>query len=275
MSGVPGENVQARSWRLLERCVQMDSRKGDGSVRSCVRKGRSTQVLSWVFRAISVVAAYTLVLGACAAVPGAPSTSGEATPTVPSSSVASAVATSDAYATPFLEEHPGETLNPRCYGRSEAVDTPPYTIAFLMEYTTAVVVARVDSIEDGIFNTPGGVAPDRPPAEGYDPGVLTPVNLRVASVIEGNQGTRTMRVVNRGGQAGCITQQVSNAPQVETGVTYVFFLHPSVYSNGVHRPELPEMLVAWPVNDNGTVQTEEDGTLTVEELTDKVASSDR
>jgi hypothetical protein len=144
-----------------------------------------------------------------------------------------------------------------------------------MDYTTAVVVASVDSIEEGIFNTPGGEPPDRPPEEGYDPAVLTPVNLAVSSVIEGDQKPGTLRVVTPGGRAGCILHHVSNAPRVETGVTYVFFLHPSVQSNGERNPELPEMLVAWPVNDNGAVATEEDGVLTVEQLTDKVAGSAR
>jgi hypothetical protein len=230
-------------------------------------------MLCWVSRRLSVLVVSTLLVGACAAVPAARSTSGEATPTVPSLPTASAPPTADASATPFLEEQPGETLNPRCYGISEAVDTPPLTIALLMTVTTAVVVASVDSIEEGIFNTPGGVAPDRLSEEGYDPGVLTPVNLTVASVIEGDQGTGTLRVVNRGGKAGCITHNVSNSPHLKTGVTYVFFLHPSVYSNGKYRPELPEIIVAWAVNANGTVATEEDGVLTVEELTNKVTAS--
>jgi hypothetical protein len=54
-----------------------------------------------------------------------------------------------------------------------------------------------------------------------------------------------------GGKAGCILHQASNSRHLETGVTYVFFLHPSVYSNGEYRPELPEILVAWAVNENG------------------------
>jgi hypothetical protein len=232
-------------------------------------------MLCWVSRRLSVLVVCALLLGACAAVPGARSTSEEATPTVPSLPTASAPPTADASATPFLEEQPGETLNPRCYSRSEAVDTLPLTIALLMTVTTAVVIASVDSIEEGIFNTPGGVAPDRLSDENYRPWVLTPVNLAVASVIEGDRGTGTLRVVNRGGQAGCITHQVSNSPHLETGVTYVFFLHPSVYSNGEYRPELPEIIVAWPVTEGGTVETEEDGVLSVEELTDKMTASAR
>jgi hypothetical protein len=224
-------------------------------------------------RALPILAAWTLLLGACSAVPGATRVSETLTPTATSSPAASARPTADASATPFLEEQPGETLDPRCYIRNEAVDTPAYTIAFLMDYTTAVVVASVDSIEEGIFNTPGGEPPDRPPEEGYDPAVLTPVNLAVSSVIEGDQEAGPLRVVTPGGRARCVLHQVSNAPHVETGVTYVFFLHPSVQSNGKRNPELPEMLVAWPLRDDGTVQTTEDGVLTVEQLTDKVTAS--
>jgi hypothetical protein len=223
-------------------------------------------------RALPVLAACTLVLAACAAVPGATRVPESPNSTTPLPPVASAKPTAEASATPFLEEQPGETLDPRCHSISEAVDTPPLTIALLMTVTTAVVIASVDSIEEGIFNTPGGVAPDRLSEEGYNPGVLTPVNLTVASVMDGDHGTRTIRVVNRGGKAGCITHSVSNAPHIEKGVTYVFFLHPSVYSNGEYRPELPEIIVAWAVNPNGTVATEEDGVLTVEQLSDKVTA---
>jgi hypothetical protein len=189
-------------------------------------------------------------------------------------------ATPDAEASPSAFEtppssNPVATGGKNCYGINESVDTPPNTIASVMTVTDSVVVGVVTRIEEGIFNTPSGAAPDpsRKPGPGYSPGVVTPIDLDITSVLAGDDQRDPLRVVNPGGTAGCVVHTVSNAARVTKGGTYVFFLQPSRDSNGEARPDLPLILVAWPVDADGNVRTEEDGTLTMEELRARIAKA--
>jgi hypothetical protein len=146
-----------------------------------------------------------------------------------------------------------------------------------MTYNTAVVIAEVRSIEEGIFNTPGGERPDpsRGPGEGYNPTVLTPVNLSVSDALYGPDGRNELRVVNAGGKAGCIEYQVMDAPRLDVDRTYAFFLRPSTFSDEKPRPELPEISEAWPVDEDGKIETAEDGVLSVDELAERIEDAAR
>lgn len=187
-----------------------------------------------------------------------PSPSASASPVEPQAATGSSGETAE----------PEYTTNWDCYGAVVNRDGPPSTIAFLMTYNTAVVIADVRSIEEGIFNTRDGGPPDPPrgAGQGYDLEVQTPVNLAVSSVLYGPGDGGARRVVNDGGKAGCVEYDVQGAPRLEIGRTYAFFLSPSAFTDGRPRPELPEIRVAWPVSQRGMVATPEDGLLTLEEL---------
>jgi len=180
------------------------------------------------------------LLSACTAAPGAPTQQ----PTE-----ASAGPTAD------------PTANANCYGINESVDTPPRTVAALSGFTDSVVIAEVKAIEGGVWNTKDGAKPERANGPRFSPGIQTPINLQITETILGDHGPGAIRVVNPGGTADCVEHIVDNAARVEKGKTYAFFLQPSPDADGVRRPELPLIVVAYPVGPDGSVATEYDGTL--------------
>jgi hypothetical protein len=182
----------------------------------------------------------TGLLSACTAAPGAPTE-----PTTAASAGPTADPTGDA----------------SCYGINESVDTPPRTVAALSKFTDSVVIAEVKAIEGGVWNTKDGAKPEGANGPRFNPGIQTPINLQITATIRGGHGPGAIRVVNPGGTADCVEHIVDNAARVEKGKTYAFFLQPSPDADGVRRPELPLIVVAYPVGPDGSVATEYDGTL--------------
>ena len=80
--------------------------------------------------------------------------------------------------------------NPECYGVDESVDTVPPTVANVMPLATIAVVADVESLEAGIWNTKDGKQPDDVHQVGptFDPAIETPVNLEVSDAWVGDAG---------------------------------------------------------------------------------------
>lgn len=158
--------------------------------------------------------------------------------------------------------------SPECITTDVNVDAIPPTVANLMGFSTDVFVAQVKSIEAGVWNTKDGTPPGKGVKAGpkFDPSIVTPVNLQVTDTWFGDAGPGAIRVVNRGGTAGCSAFNVNIAPDLQKGSTYVFFLQPSTDADGQGRPDLPVVLRAWPVDANGQVQTPEDGSLSLAQL---------
>ena len=161
---------------------------------------------------------------------------------------------------------------PACYELTEVGDGPPRTIDLITQVSDSVLLGEVLAIERAIFNTSDGRRPDhnRPRGPGYEPGVLTPLNVQVESQIAGDEQPSSVRVVIEGGEADCIVHRVDGTPRLEEGARYVFFLQPSKDAEGIRHPELPRVVAAWPVGVDGVVRTEEDGRLTLHELETKV-----
>lgn len=158
--------------------------------------------------------------------------------------------------------------SPDCYGVDESVDTAPPTVANVMPFTTIVVVADVKSLEAGVWNTKDGKQPDRgvKPGPKFDPAIETPVNLQVDDTWFGGAGPGALRVVNPGGTVGCVEHHVNNAPDLQKGKKYVFFLQPSPDADGQRHPDLPLVLEAWPVDEMGDVATHEEGSVSLAQL---------
>jgi hypothetical protein len=155
----------------------------------------------------------------------------------------------------------GVAADADCYAIDENVDTPPLTVATLSPVTTAVVIAEVKAIEGGVWNTKNGAKPEKARGPRFNPGIVTPVNLQVLASIQGELGPGAVRVVNPGGTAGCVEYSVDNAAVLEKGRTYAFFLQPSPDADGERHADLPQVLVAWPIAGDGSVETPYDGTL--------------
>lgn len=163
---------------------------------------------------------------------------------------------------------------PDCYQVNESVDTPPRTIANLSRVTTSVVIAEVTAIEDGIWNTrdgrkPGGSAPGAP---GSSAGIVTPTNLDIERSVRGDAGPGALRVLNPGGTAGCVTHIVDNAPRIVIGGRYAFFLQPAADAEGVRHPDVLQIVEAWPVSEDGLVETLHDGVLALDDFEAAVAN---
>jgi hypothetical protein len=204
------------------------------------------------FRLLILTAA-TVLLGACVSGP-----TGTTSVPDPSSTAVSAATTL--------------RPNPDCYGVDESVDTAAPTVANVMPFTTIVVVADVKSLEAGIWNTKDGKQPDKGVKNGptFAPAIETPINLQVSDTWVGEAGPGALRVVNPGGTAGCVEHHVNNAPDLQKGKKYVFFLQPSPGADGQRHPELPVVLEAWPVDLTGHVETGVEGSLSLARLEDLV-----
>jgi hypothetical protein len=176
---------------------------------------------------------------------------------------------------PIGNPRPGEgSPAPDCYQVDESVDTPPRTIANLSRVTTSVVIAEVTAIEDGIWNTRDGRKPDRgvPGAPGSNAGIVTPVNLDIERSVHGDAGPGALRVLNPGGTAGCVVHTVDNAARIVAGGRYAFFLQPGADAEGVRHPDVPQIIEAWPVSEDGLVETLYDGTLSLDDFEAAVAN---
>ena len=67
-----------------------------------------------------------------------------------------------------------------------------------------------------------------------------------------------------------MVHNVNNAPYLQKGKTYVFFLQPSPDANRQRHPELPLVVEAWPVDGAGQVTTAQEGSLSLLQLEDLV-----
>jgi hypothetical protein len=152
---------------------------------------------------------------------------------------------------------------PDCYSMNETIDRPPDSIANLVPYTDRVIVATVVRLGDGFWNTPDRKPPppDRISGPEYDPGILTPALVRIDGVVRGDLGPGDVEVVIEGGVVGCIEHTVSPRPSLTAGRRYAMFLQPSPRADLTRDAALPLVLAAWPVGDDGTVTTDQDGIL--------------
>jgi hypothetical protein len=157
-----------------------------------------------------------------------------------------------------------------CIHQTVYTEHAPFTIANLAAHET-VVVATVKAIGPSVFNTADGRKPLGYPRVGSNATVVTPVVLDVSQVVRGDAQTGPLQVLLSGGQAECVTVTVDIAPELEAGQRYVFFVYPSFDADNTKRPDLPRITTAWPVDANGAVQTELEGSMSLASLAAAVA----
>jgi hypothetical protein len=185
----------------------------------------------------------------------------------------------DGSPTPSDVAHPAETDrmpsgspertrsgSPECYVINESVDTLPRTVVSLTGLSTSVVVAEVATVGEGEWNTSDGSPPDAAAGPDFNPAVRTPIDLQVTEWISGERDDANIVAFNAGGVAGCVEHIVDNAPRLNRGDAYAFFLQPSDSADGSEDPSRPQILMAFPVSADGSVSTEEDGVLSHEEF---------
>jgi hypothetical protein len=155
-----------------------------------------------------------------------------------------------------------------CSVTHESVDRLPDSIHNLAPFVDRILIGEVDSIDPGRFNTGDGQMPpaDRPHGPDWNPRIVTPIVVDVVLVVAGDGTVGPSRLVIDGGSVGCIQHIIQPTPRVQLGASYVLLTQPSVLADMTRDPTVPALLDAWPVTDDGLVETEQDGTLTIAAL---------
>ena len=162
--------------------------------------------------------------------------------------------------------------------RQVYADRSDPTIANRSEASVLVLVASVETIEPGKWNTASG---QRPAAiEEIDPDhpdtsmIYRPVTLSVQEVIRGADAGNQISVRWVGGQAGCDFAAVESGTAIKLvpGNRYVFFLGVSVDAGGKRSPDLM-ILEAWPIAADDRVATPFEGSVPLSTLSKAVAAA--
>jgi hypothetical protein len=162
-----------------------------------------------------------------------------------------------------------------CLNADISVNHLPYTIAALVGRAKSGFVGTVNRVEDGIWNTATGAQPSLQAREGpgFDPEILTPVDVVVDGVVSGKGQRGSLRALNEGGRSGCSSVKVPSAPVMSIGRQYVIWTRPGRDLDGRQRPDLDVVITAWLVDRAGRVSTEEDGAMSIELLLSRVADA--
>jgi hypothetical protein len=132
--------------------------------------------------------------------------------------------------------------------------------------SSAVVLGTVGDIGDAQWNTKDGMPPTQVPPAYSD--VMRLIRIDQMETLKGQLTSSTAWIP--GGTIGCLTFVVDEYTPV-IGSKYVFFmrdLDPLTGLKGTSRVRL-----MWPVNDDGTVATQIDGSLSLDEFRALVAGS--
>jgi hypothetical protein len=147
------------------------------------------------------------------------------------------------------------------------LDEATPTIELATATADLTVVATVDEIGGGRYNTPAGeeltAADSRTLYDAYRPTIL-----RIDAVVAGGAPAMTIKVRLPGGQVGCDEYHVEGIDRVESGQQYVLFLRALPDAKGNRAPEMT-VVRAWPVDARGEVSTPADGRLTIAQFAER------
>ena len=157
-----------------------------------------------------------------------------------------------------------------CLDMSVQEDPVPQTTTNLSMFSTSVLVGTFKGYGGPKWNTPSGARPGASDFKSKPARILTPTNIKVDKAIRGDPSDGP-HVFVRGGKLGCDEVDYSNAPQLQAGQSYVYFLAPVSDSEGKASRDLV-ILAAWPVASGDTVSTPSEGDLSVADLSAQVAA---
>jgi hypothetical protein len=136
-------------------------------------------------------------------------------------------------------------------GRADlaAATLNPYTIASLVRYGDGFLVGEVTAIGPAAFGigSVGGVASRWR--------ILTPVDVQVEQVLQGQTEPGAVRLVFEGGTVGCYTETNNLAPLLAKGTRYVFVVSEFLARDGIVPPDQREIDFAWRIDAAGIVHT--------------------
>lgn len=162
--------------------------------------------------------------------------------------------------------------------RQVYADRSDPTIANRSGASVLVLVASVETIEAGRWNTPSGerpaaiddIGPDNPDTSM----IYRPVSISVQEAVRGTGVDNPTSVRWVGGQSGCDFAAIDSGTRVELvpGDRYVFFLGVSVDAGGKRSPDLM-ILEAWPISADDRVATPLEGNIPLSTLSKAVAAA--
>ena len=228
-----------------------------------------------VFAAVAALLVAGCQVGSRSSMPPTPSV---VAPTTLSPSVASPMAASPVVSpTANTTTVPSTIGDANCGSADISVDYAPYTIADLVSYGWDFAVGSVVGLGPAAFNTADGKAP---PGFGSKPSgpnpnaevrIYTQVQVQLEDSLTGSRSTGRANLLTEGGTVGCYTTRVDVAPDLLVGSRYVFVLADAVNAAGNAVPGRQEIHLAWPINADGIVATD-DGPISISELRAKVSS---
>lgn len=152
------------------------------------------------------------------------------------------------------------------------------TIVNRAEASVLVLVASVEAIEPGRWNTPSGERPatvEKPGPGNPDTSLIyRPVSVRTEEVVRGTGVGATISVRWVGGQAGCEFVAIDSGSRADLvkGDRYVFFLGPSLDADGQPGVDLM-ILEAWPISADDRVATPLEGEVPLATLAKAVVAA--
>jgi hypothetical protein len=165
---------------------------------------------------------------------------------------------------------PSASIDQNCGSIRWSVEYAPYSVSSLAQ-SGIFVVGRLNTVDSAIFNTadgkrPRGFAKAGPDSSPQPNGkIFTPVVVKVDEVLSGDVKAGAVRALVEGGTVGCVTELVDNGPTVVKKGLYVFVLGAAFDADAKVLPNALEMKLAWPIDDNGIVQTV-DGPMSLDSL---------
>lgn len=146
-------------------------------------------------------------------------------------------------------------------------DGPEPTIASRSQ-RAAVLIGRVEEMGTARWNTDSGERPEgtRWPRNGM---IYRPVTIAVDRLVKGSVSIPTLTIWHLGGTVGCDHFSVAGQTDLEVGSEYALFLDLALGISGQRVTQLFDG-DAWPLGENGKVQSPLEGDFSVDSFVEAV-----
>ena len=143
-------------------------------------------------------------------------------------------------------------------------DGPEPTIANRAQ-RAAVIIGTVDGIGPARWNTDSGERPEVAEATDWprNGAIFRPVTIAIDRLAKGSISTTTLIIRHLGGTVGCDRFDVYGQTELEVGRQYALFLDFALDISGQRAPQFFDG-DAWPVGDDGIIQSPLEGGFSVD-----------
>lgn len=154
--------------------------------------------------------------------------------------------------------------NADCFVRVQGAEEAADDLNSLGRDAETIVVGVFEGYGLPHWNTADGNRPEKSDYVGSPASLVRPASITVVANLKGDQA-RAERAVQRGGEIGCDRFEYAGDTVLVTGKQFAFFLVPLLTNEGGQAQE-QLILEAFPVTEDGDVETPKDGLLTMEDF---------